>query len=210
MEALLSNSMVASFYLLGRFLASCKLVMANSMSVKQMEANQGPGFGVEQRSGSDQNGEMIGSEVNKKFTKMCLNAAMEADIIPEKQYDPEARLEVHQKFAQLCLDTAVETDMNREKQADPEERFEVSERPQPCQDAVMEADVNPEEQAAHPGAIYRCKKCRRMVATQEYIVTHDVGQGERCFLRRKNYHVDEKEPECACIFVEPMKWMQAG
>ncbi|CAM0945968.1 unnamed protein product [Alopecurus aequalis] len=174
-----------------------------------MEVHQGPGLGVEQKSGPEQTDEMLGSEVNQKFTGMCLNIAVEADSIPENKYDPEARLEVHQKFAEMCVDTAVETDINEEKQADPKTRSEVSEMPEPCQDAVMEADVNPEEQAAHPGAIYRCKKCRRMVATQEYVVTHDVGQGERCFLRRKNYHVDEKKPECACIFVEPMKWMQA-
>ena len=175
-----------------------------------MEANQGPGVGIEQKSGPEQTDEMLGSEVNQKFTEMCLNTAVEAGIVPGNQYDPEARLEVHQKFAEMCLDTAEETDINQEKQADPEARSEVSERPEPCQDAVMEAIVNPEEQAAHPSVIYRCKKCRRMVATQEYVVTHDVGQGERCFLRRKSYHVDEKEPECACIFVEPMKWMQAG
>lgn len=174
-----------------------------------MEANQAPGFGAEQKLGPEQTDEMLGSEVNQKFAEMCLNTGVEAVIIPEKQYDPEARLEVHQKFAEMCLDTAVETDINQETQADPEVGSEVNERQEPSQDTVMETDVNPEEQVAHPGVIYRCKKCRRMVATQEYVVTHDVGQGERCFLRRKSYHVDEKEPECACIFVEPMKWMQA-
>jgi dual specificity phosphatase 12 len=175
-----------------------------------MEANQGPRSGVELKLGPDQTDEMLGSEVNQKFAEMCLNTGVEAVNIPEKQYDQEARLAVHQKFAEMCLDTAVETDINQEKHADPEARSEVNGRPKPCQDTVMEADVNPEEQAAHPGVIYRCKKCRRMVARQEYVVTHNVGQGERCFLRRKSYHVDEKEPECACIFVESMKWMQAG
>uniref|UniRef100_A0ACD5ZNX6 Uncharacterized protein n=1 Tax=Avena sativa TaxID=4498 RepID=A0ACD5ZNX6_AVESA len=174
-----------------------------------MEAHQGPRFGVEQKSRLEQTDEMLGSEVNKKFAEMCLNTAVEADIIPEKQYDPEARLEVDDKFVEMCLYTALETEINQEKQADPEVGSEVNEKPETCQDTAMEADANPEEKAPHPGVIYRCKKCRRMVATQEYVVTHDVGQGERCFLRRKTYHVDEKEPECACIFVEPMKWMQA-
>lgn len=180
----------------------------------QMEANQQQGFGVEQKSGPEQTDEMLGSQVNQKFTEMCLDdAAVEGGIVQEKQDDPEARLEVHQKFAEMCLDTAVGTDINQEKQSDQEARSEADQKPAETirQCTVVEANVKPEAQApANPGVIYRCKKCRRMVATQEYVVTHDVGLGEAGFLRRRNDHADEKKPECsACIFVEPMKWMQA-
>jgi hypothetical protein len=46
-----------------------------------------------------------------------------------------------------------------------------------------------------------------MVATEEYVVTHKVGSGENRFFRHKT---DDK-PECTpAIFVEPMKWMEAG
>ncbi|EMS58541.1 hypothetical protein TRIUR3_13808 [Triticum urartu] len=180
-----------------------------------MEANQPQGFGVEQKSGPEQTDEMLGSQVNQKFTGMSLDdAAVEAGIFQEKQDDPEARLEVHQKFAEMCLDTAMGTDINQEKQSDQEARSEADQKPAETirQCTVVESNVKSEEQqaAANPGVIYRCKKCRRMVATQEYVVTHEVGLGEAGFLKRRN-DADEKKPECsACIFVEPMKWMQAG
>ncbi|KAI4965951.1 hypothetical protein ZWY2020_047361 [Hordeum vulgare] len=178
-----------------------------------MEANQSQGFGVQQKSGPEQTDEMLGSQVNQKFMEMCLDgAAVEAGIVAEKQDDPEAKLEVHQKMAEMCLDTVVETDINQEKQSDQEARSEADQSLQKLSgSAVTEANVKPEEQAAaNPGVIYRCRKCRRMVATQEYVVTHDVGLGEADFLRRRNDQADEKKPECsACIFVEPMKWMQA-
>lgn len=63
-----------------------------------------------------------------------------------------------------------------------------------------------------PQLIYRCKKCRRIVAAQENIVPHERGQGEKCFKwRKRSSDLIENEPtECSSIFVEPMKWMQAG
>ncbi|XP_030548453.1 probable inactive dual specificity protein phosphatase-like At4g18593 [Rhodamnia argentea] len=64
-----------------------------------------------------------------------------------------------------------------------------------------------------PEVIYRCKKCRRIVASQENIVSHKRGKGEECFRWRKRTGDPndwEKDPaECSSIFVEPMKWMQA-
>lgn len=62
-----------------------------------------------------------------------------------------------------------------------------------------------------PQVIYRCKRCRRIVAAQENIVPHERGQGEKCFKwRKRSGDLTEKEPsECSSIFVEPMKWMQA-
>ena len=72
--------------------------------------------------------------------------------------------------------------------------------------------LHQEKQATNIGITYRCKRCRRMLATQEFVVTHEVGQGEESFKTRKGFHVDEdaKKPEYMCIFVEPMKSMQAG
>ena len=59
-----------------------------------------------------------------------------------------------------------------------------------------------------PKLIYRCKKCRRIVASEESIVPHERGKGEECFKWRKRS--EEKEPtQCSSLFVEPMKWMQA-
>lgn len=61
------------------------------------------------------------------------------------------------------------------------------------------------------GTIYRCKKCRRVVASEENVVTHFPGEGETCF-RRKNrssgrFFDEYLEPECSSIFVEPLQWM---
>ncbi|OQU84713.1 hypothetical protein SORBI_3004G111700 [Sorghum bicolor] len=54
------------------------------------------------------------------------------------------------------------------------------------------------------------RKCRRMLATQEFVVTHEVGAGGKSFRAGKQSNVNEdgKKTECPCIFVEPMKWMQ--
>lgn len=65
-----------------------------------------------------------------------------------------------------------------------------------------------------PQVIYRCKKCRRIVAAEENVVSHKRGKGEECFKWRKRTG-DPKDwekdaAECSSIFVEPMKWMQAG
>ncbi|KAM7525034.1 hypothetical protein LguiA_014936 [Lonicera macranthoides] len=64
-----------------------------------------------------------------------------------------------------------------------------------------------------PQVIYRCKKCRRIVATQEHITTHERGEGQKCFKWKKRsgdpWEMDKKPPECSSIFVEPMKWMES-
>ncbi|WCJ27187.1 dual specificity protein phosphatase-related [Euphorbia peplus] len=61
-----------------------------------------------------------------------------------------------------------------------------------------------------PEVIYRCKKCRRIVASAENIVSHERGKGEECFKwkKRSGDHQDNEPPECSSIFVEPMKWMK--
>lgn len=64
--------------------------------------------------------------------------------------------------------------------------------------------------APKPQVIYRCKRCRRIVASEENIVPHERGKGEQCFKWNKK-SVDscknQEPPECSSIFVEPMKWM---
>lgn len=65
-----------------------------------------------------------------------------------------------------------------------------------------------------PQVIYRCKKCRRIVASQEHVVPHERGKGKKCFKWRKRgsdpWEADKEPPQCSSIFVEPMKWMESG
>ncbi|XP_021294879.1 probable inactive dual specificity protein phosphatase-like At4g18593 [Herrania umbratica] len=69
------------------------------------------------------------------------------------------------------------------------------------------ANVMDSEAVQKPKVIYRCKKCRRIVASEESIVPHERGKGEQCFKWRKRS--GEKEPtQCSSVFVEPLKWMQ--
>ncbi|EXB94634.1 Dual specificity protein phosphatase 12 [Morus notabilis] len=60
-----------------------------------------------------------------------------------------------------------------------------------------------------PQTVYRCKKCRRIVAAEENIVAHERGKGEICFNWKKRSVNMEEPAECTSIFVEPMKWMEA-
>ncbi|KAI3866042.1 hypothetical protein MKX03_024741 [Papaver bracteatum] len=57
-----------------------------------------------------------------------------------------------------------------------------------------------------PQVVYRCKKCRRMVAALENVVSHEPGAGEQCFKWKKRSGETEP-PRCSSIFVEPLKWM---
>ncbi|KAJ7947081.1 Dual specificity protein phosphatase 12 [Quillaja saponaria] len=63
-----------------------------------------------------------------------------------------------------------------------------------------------------PEANYRCKKCRRIVASQETIVSHEPGKGELSFKWKKRSgdpsEMNKQPIDCTSIFVEPMKWMQ--
>lgn len=74
-----------------------------------------------------------------------------------------------------------------------------------CSDSSSETKPNEKTQV-----IYRCKKCRQIVASQESIVSHEQGKGEASFGSRKRRAVSEALPECTAIFVEPLKWMQTG
>lgn len=61
-----------------------------------------------------------------------------------------------------------------------------------------------------PQVVYRCKKCRRIVASEEHVVHHKRGEGQKCFKWKKRSDESDDPPECSSIFVEPMKWMQVG
>ncbi|KAF5742338.1 inactive dual specificity protein phosphatase-like [Tripterygium wilfordii] len=67
------------------------------------------------------------------------------------------------------------------------------------------------ESVSKPQVVYRCKKCRRIVASKENIVSHDRGKGEQSFKWRKRSGnpLEEEPAECSSIFVEPMKWMES-
>ncbi|XP_042487853.1 dual specificity protein phosphatase 12-like [Macadamia integrifolia] len=58
---------------------------------------------------------------------------------------------------------------------------------------------------------YRCKKCRRVVALKDNVVSHIPGEGETSFewQKRRSGNPFNKfdEHECSSIFVEPLRWM---
>ncbi|XP_062204126.1 uncharacterized protein LOC133906279 isoform X2 [Phragmites australis] len=69
---------------------------------------------------------------------------------------------------------------------------------------------DPSKEEQHKTA-YRCRKCRRIIAVQDNVVSHVPGEGESCFdwNRRKSDRPYNKEQDCSSLFVEPLKWMTA-
>ncbi|CAN4105583.1 unnamed protein product [Withania somnifera] len=60
-----------------------------------------------------------------------------------------------------------------------------------------------------PHVIYRCKKCRRIVASEEQVVPHEPGEGQICFKwKKRSDDLYKESSKCSSIFVEPMKWME--
>lgn len=58
--------------------------------------------------------------------------------------------------------------------------------------------------------LYRCKKCRRLVASQDNVISHLPGEGETSFewhKRRSGNPFNRGDTECSSIFVEPLRWM---
>lgn len=78
----------------------------------------------------------------------------------------------------------------------------------------MEETNNSNQDATpNPQVIYRCRKCRTIVATDENIVPHERGKGEQCFKWKKRsgkpWDKEKEQVQCSSIFVEePLKWMQ--
>lgn len=64
----------------------------------------------------------------------------------------------------------------------------------------------------NPTPAYRCKKCRRVVAVKDNVISHIPGEGETCFEWQKqrsgNPFNRSNELECSSIFVEPLQWMK--
>ncbi|KAL6595624.1 hypothetical protein ACP70R_047964 [Stipagrostis hirtigluma subsp. patula] len=57
---------------------------------------------------------------------------------------------------------------------------------------------------------YRCRKCRRVIAVQDNVISHVPGEGESCFnwnQRKGGRPYNDKEQDCSSLFVEPLKWM---
>ncbi|CAM6105567.1 unnamed protein product [Calypogeia fissa] len=62
--------------------------------------------------------------------------------------------------------------------------------------------------------LYRCRKCRRLVASQSNVISHSSGLEEPLFKSKRRsggrgYDDEYGEPKCSSIFVEPMQWMTA-
>ncbi|KAJ7523775.1 hypothetical protein O6H91_18G062500 [Diphasiastrum complanatum] len=60
-------------------------------------------------------------------------------------------------------------------------------------------------------SFYRCKKCRRILASQENVLNHSPGVGQEAFKWRKRGQSSKDEmsaTQCSSIFVEPMRWMK--
>jgi len=84
-------------------------------------------------------------------------------------------------------------------------------------DPGLSPESNPSEGDAKrekPKTVYRCKKCQRVVAVPENVVSHTAGEGESCFewQKRKSGNPYNRfgEVECTSMFVEPLKWMTSG
>lgn len=87
-------------------------------------------------------------------------------------------------------------------------QMEVETIPSSPKEAVPKEAV-PKEAVPKNQVIYRCRKCRRIVAVEENIVPHEPGKGEECFAWKKRSRNSE-QVQCSSIFVEPMKWMQTS
>ncbi|XP_010552961.1 PREDICTED: dual specificity protein phosphatase 12-like [Tarenaya hassleriana] len=77
--------------------------------------------------------------------------------------------------------------------------------------SLIETTTGRENNGTKSG-VYRCKKCRRVVALEEHVVDHTPGEGETSFgwHKRRNNSLDNKlggQDQCSSIFVEPLSWM---
>ncbi|CAL0301330.1 unnamed protein product [Lupinus luteus] len=76
---------------------------------------------------------------------------------------------------------------------------------------MAEPSNSESETTTKPQRIYRCKKCRRLIASEDNVLPHEPGKGESSFKwhKRSSDPSEEKQRDCTSVFVEPMKWMQA-
>lgn len=84
----------------------------------------------------------------------------------------------------------------------------------PAENVSSEVETSHDKEASTPTPVYRCKKCRRVVALQENVVDHVPGEGQSCFEwhKRRSGNIFNKagDDECSSIFVEPLRWMTTG
>ena len=60
---------------------------------------------------------------------------------------------------------------------------------------------------------YRCRKCRRIIAVEDNVISHVPGEDESCFdwnRRKSGRSYNNKEQDCSSLFIEPLKWMTPG
>ncbi|KAL2480782.1 Protein-tyrosine-phosphatase [Abeliophyllum distichum] len=81
----------------------------------------------------------------------------------------------------------------------------------PADKVSSEVETSLDKEVSTRTPVYRCKKCRRVVALQENVVDHVPGEGESCFewhkRRSGNPFSKADDDECSSIFVEPLRWM---
>ncbi|KAL0716863.1 hypothetical protein Bca4012_066185 [Brassica carinata] len=53
------------------------------------------------------------------------------------------------------------------------------------QEEEVETNSSSQESLPKPQVMYRCRKCRRIVAIEENIAPHEPGRGEECFAWKK-------------------------
>nr|CAB3490840.1 unnamed protein product [Digitaria exilis] len=77
----------------------------------------------------------------------------------------------------------------------------LSPLPGSCQD--------PSKTEQHKTA-YRCRKCRRVIAVEDNVISHVPCEGESCFdwnRKKSGRSYTDKEQDCSSLFIEPLKWM---
>jgi hypothetical protein len=60
--------------------------------------------------------------------------------------------------------------------------------------------------------LYRCKKCRRIIACRDNVLSHDEDSKNSPFKKKERDVAwnQKDEMKCTSIFVEPMQWMSTG
>ncbi|XP_024362747.1 uncharacterized protein [Physcomitrium patens] len=96
-------------------------------------------------------------------------------------------------------------------------RGEKIENPRYAADPGVSANEFEEDvgvSSSQVSALYSCKKCKRVVACQENVISHGPASGESPSRWRRRgarrWGGDHDDPACTSIFVEPMQWMNLG
>ncbi|DBA89125.1 hypothetical protein WJX77_003176 [Trebouxia sp. C0004] len=75
--------------------------------------------------------------------------------------------------------------------------------------ASITANLAVPSESTPQGMLYRCRKCRRLLATQNNVVPVSEGPGSIAFKHRKRSKVGSEQGEDrGSLWVEPMQWMQ--